>query len=81
MPFNRPSTFSFLNLPRHWARKQIVVIVATKGVDPDTKVGGADCCVNPTFSSWGSGGRCKPPSGVRGRAPEANAFWQKYFAY
>ena len=30
----------------------------------------------PTFSSWGCGGRCKPPSGVRGRAPEANAFWQ-----
>ena len=30
-----------------------------------------------TKSSWGSGGRCEPPSGVRGRAPEVfeiNAF-------
>ena len=30
-----------------------------------------------TKSSWGSGGRCEPPSGVRGRAPEGfeiNAF-------
>ena len=28
------------------------------------------CAARP-FSSWGSGGHCKPPSGVRGRAPEA----------
>ena len=28
-------------------------------------------CIARPFSSWGSGGRCKPPSGVRGRAPEA----------
>ena len=33
-----------------------------KGVDPDKKVRGTDLCV--TFSSWGSGGRCKLPSGV-----------------
>ena len=26
--------------------------------------------------SFAAGGRCKPPSGVRGGAPEANAFWQ-----
>ena len=26
--------------------------------------------------SWGSGGRCKPPSWVRGGATEAKAFWQ-----
>ena len=32
---------------------------------------------DPTKSSWGFGGRCKPPGGVRGRAPEANAFWQQ----
>ena len=31
---------------------------------------------NPNVSSlvWGC---CKPPSGIRGRAPEANAFWQQ----
>ena len=23
------------------------------------------------------GGRCKPPNGARGGAPEANAFWQQ----
>ena len=34
--------------------------------------GGRRC--DPTFSSWG---RCKPPNGVRGGAPEANAFWQQ----
>ena len=34
---------------------------------------------DPKVSSWGSGGggRCKPPSGVRGGVPEANAFWPK----
>ena len=29
---------------------------------------------DPTIPARGSGGRCKPPSRVRGRAPEANAF-------
>ncbi len=29
----------------------------------------------PTFASWG---RWKPPGGIRGRAPEANAFWQQH---
>ena len=38
--------------------------------------GGDGLVCNPTFSSWGSGGRCKPPSGVRGRAPKANGFLQ-----
>ena len=37
--------------------------------------GGRRC--DPTFSSWGFGGRCKPPNGVRGGVPEANAFWQQ----
>ena len=50
-----------------------------KGVDLDTKVGGTDWCVTQPFPPGGLG-RCKPPSGVRGRAPEANAFWQTYFA-
>ena len=31
---------------------------------------------DPNFLAWGLG-RCKPPSGVRGRAPEANAFLQQ----
>ena len=26
-------------------------------------MGGTDCCVNPTFSSWGSGGAVKHPAG------------------
>ena len=26
------------------------------------------------YFSWGSGGRCKPPGGVRGGAPKAIAF-------
>ena len=29
------------------------------------------------FPRWGSGGCCKPPSGVRGGALEANAYWQQ----
>ena len=29
------------------------------------------------LSQLGVGGRCKPPSGVRGGAPEANAYWQQ----
>ena len=42
------------------------------------KQGDGSVC-DPTFSSWGcgGGGRCKPPSGARGGAPEANAFWQQ----
>ena len=39
-------------------------------------MGGGGLGCNPTFSSWGYGGCCKPPSGFRGRAPEANGFWQ-----
>ena len=39
--------------------------------------GGADPVCDPTFCSWGFGGRCKTPGGARGRAPEANAFWQQ----
>ena len=39
-----------------------------QGVDPD-KIG-----CDPNLSSWGFGGRCKPPNGVRGRAPESSAF-------
>ena len=39
---------------------------------------GTDWCVTQPFPA-GVWGRCKPPSGVRGRAPEANAFWQKSF--
>ena len=38
--------------------------------------GGFHFWPDPKFSSWGSGGRCKPSSGVGGGAPEANAFWQ-----
>ena len=40
---------------------------------------GTDWCVTQTFPAGGLG-RCrgsKPSSGVRGRAPEAKAFWQK----
>ena len=37
---------------------------AQSGVYTEPSVGGF------TKSSWGSGGRCKPPSGVRGGAPE-----------
>ena len=39
--------------------------------------GVADPVCDPTFSSWGFGGRRKPPDGARGGAPEANAFWQQ----
>ena len=39
------------------------------------KGGGRRC--DQTLSSWGFGGRSKPPNGVRGGAPEANAFWQQ----
>ena len=30
-----------------------------------------------SFPAGGLEGCCKPPSGVRGRAPEANAYWQQ----
>ena len=36
----------------------------------------ADPVCDSMFSSWGFGGRCKPPDGARGATPEANAFWQ-----
>ena len=43
-----------------------------KGVDPDAKVGGTDCCVKPTFSSWASVGRCnKNPGYAVGSRPDA----------
>ena len=32
--------------------------------------------MNQPFPAGGFGGGCEPHSGVRGRAPEANAFWQ-----
>ena len=34
-----------------------------------------DWCVTQPFPA-GVWGCCKPPNGVRGRAPEANGFWQ-----
>ena len=54
-------------------------LVKTKGVDPDKKVRGTDWWVTQPFPAGGLAGRCKPPSGVRGKAPEANAFWNKCF--
>ena len=50
-----------------------------KGVDPDKKVRGTDLCVTQPFPAGGLGGRCERPSGVRGGAPEANAFWNNFF--
>ena len=38
--------------------------------------GGQAWCVTQPFPA-GVWRRCKPPGGVRGRAPEANAFWQQ----
>ena len=32
---------------------------------------------DPTKFSWGLGGAVSPPAGFRGRAPEANEFWQQ----
>ena len=49
----------------------------TKGVDPDTKVGGGTSwCVTQPFPAGGLGGAVSPPAGSGGRAPEANRFWQ-----
>ena len=45
--------------------------------------GVADPVCDPTFCSWGFGGRCKPPPPHPeggwgwGGAPEENAFWQQ----
>ena len=39
--------------------------------------GGQAWCVTQPFPAGGSG-RCESLSGTRGRAPEANAFWQQY---
>ena len=52
---------------------QTVTVIS--GRSRNVRKGGGRRC-GPTFSSWGVGGRCKP-HGVRGRAPEANAFWQQ----
>ena len=50
-----------------------------KGVDPDTKVGGGDGLVcNPTFSSWGSGGAVRPPTGS-GAEPRRQTHFSKIF--
>ena len=38
--------------------------------------GGGGAGVSQPSSAW-VWGRCKPPNGVRGRGPEANAFWQQ----
>ena len=49
--------------------------ITYSGGSRNVRKGGRRC--DPTFSSWGFAGRCKPPNGVRGGAPEANAFWQQ----
>ena len=60
--------------PSGVSRSSYNCFLCRKGVDPDTKGGGGtDWCVTQPFPS---GGHCKPLSGVRGRAPEANGFWQ-----
>ena len=38
---------------------------------------GTDQCVTQLFAAGGVGGAVSPRSGVRGGAPEANAFWQQ----
>ena len=66
-----------------WSLLRVVVrqglistVVIISGGSRNVRKGGRRS--GPTFSSWGfGGGRCKPPKGVWGRAPEANAFWQQ----
>ena len=53
----------------------LTLSIHTSGGSRNVRKGGRRC--DPTFSRWGFGGRCKPPNGVRGGAPEANAFWQQ----
>ena len=49
--------------------------VADRGVSGPAILWGPLQWWDPTFASWR---RWKPPGGVRGRATEANAFWQQH---
>ena len=54
--------------------------VIASGAGTIFQQGGQAWCVWPNLFQLGCGGAVyKPPGGVRGRAPEANAFWKQSF--